>query len=72
MKSANRSGAALLGDLRRLIADEGFAISLLAAVAVAAILAFGFGATADIVVTMLIVGVVTALAETRLRINKGS
>jgi hypothetical protein len=30
-------------------------------------LAFGFGAAADVVATMLIVGVVTALAETKLR-----
>ena len=72
MKSANRGGAALLGDLRRLIADEGFAISIFAAVAAAAILAFGFGATVDIVASMLAVGIATALAEAKFRISKRS
>ena len=64
------NGGAFLNDLRRLIADESFTISILAAVAAAAILAFGFGAAADVVAAMLIVGVVTALAETRFRIGK--
>jgi hypothetical protein len=66
------NGGAFLGNLRRVVADEGFTISILAAVAAAAILAFGFGAAADVVAAMLIVGVVTALAETRLRIGKKS
>ena len=66
------NGAAFLGDLRRLITDEGFAISILAAVAAAAILAFGFGAAADVVALMLVIGVVTALAETKLRSDKKS
>jgi hypothetical protein len=66
------NGGAFLGDLRRLIADEGFTISILAAVAAAAILALGFYAAADVVATMLIVGVVTALAETKLRSGKKS
>jgi|tagenome__1003787_1003787.scaffolds.fasta_scaffold18766599_2 hypothetical protein len=61
-----------MSNLRRLITDEGFAISILAAVAAAAILAFGFDAAADVVATMLIVGVVTALAETKLRAGKKS
>ena len=66
------NGAAFLGDLRRLITDEGFAISILAAVAAATILAFGFGAAADVVALMLVIGVVTALAETKLRSDKKS
>jgi hypothetical protein len=70
MQPANRKGAAYLGDLRRLLADEGFAISILAAVAAATILAFGFDATPDVIILMLVVGVVTALAETRLRAKK--
>jgi hypothetical protein len=63
---------AFVEDLRRLITDEGFAISILAAVAAATILAFGFGATADVVALMLVIGVVTALAETRLRSSRKS
>ncbi|MGH6642579.1 MAG: hypothetical protein ACRED3_07765 [Bradyrhizobium sp.] len=70
MQPANRNGAAGLSDLRRLLTDESFAISILAAVAAATILAFGFGATPDIIILMLVVGVVTALAETRLRARK--
>jgi hypothetical protein len=68
--SPNENGAALLRELRRLIADEGFTISILTAVAAATILAFGFDARSDIVASMLVVAVVTALAETRLRIGK--
>jgi hypothetical protein len=64
------NSGAFLGDLRRLVTDEGFAISVLAAVAAAVILAFGFGATADVVALMLVIGVVTALAETKLRSSK--
>jgi hypothetical protein len=64
------NGGAFLSDLRRLVTDESFALSILAAVAAAAILAFGFGAAADVVATMLIVGVITALAETKLRSGK--
>jgi hypothetical protein len=59
-----------LKDARHSVADEGFAISVLSATLAATILAFGFGATADIVVSMLIVGVATAFAETRLRARK--
>jgi hypothetical protein len=70
MRGSNDSR--LFGDLRRLITDEGFTISILAAVAAAAILAFSFGAATDVVAAMLIVGVVTALAETRLRTGKKS
>ncbi|MGO4506557.1 hypothetical protein AB4Z51_06030 [Bradyrhizobium sp. 2TAF36] len=49
-----------------MITDEGFTITVLAAVIAAAILTIGFDATADIVVATLALGAVTALAETRL------
>jgi hypothetical protein len=64
------NSGAFLGELRRLVTDDGFAISILAAVAAATILAFGFGATVDVVALMLVIGVVTALAETKLRSSK--
>jgi hypothetical protein len=72
MQQAPNNGAAFVDQLRRLIADDGFTAGIFAAVAAAAILAFGFGATADIVATMLVVGVVSALAETKLRAGKKS
>ncbi|QOZ32561.1 hypothetical protein [Bradyrhizobium sp. CCBAU 53421] len=56
--------------LRQLIADEGLTLAILAAVASATGIAFGFGAEADIVASMLIIGLATALAETRLRSGK--
>jgi hypothetical protein len=72
MQRAPNNGAALVDHLRRLITDEGFTAGIFAAVAAASILAFGFGATADIVAMMLVVGVVSALAETKLRAGKKS
>jgi hypothetical protein len=63
-------GAAFLGDLRRLVADEGFAIAIFAAVAAAAIIGFGFDATSDVVASVLILGIATAFAETKLRARK--
>jgi len=57
---------ALLAGARQLLADDGFAVCMLVAVTAAAVLAFGFDATSDIVVAMLTVGAVTAVAETRL------
>jgi hypothetical protein len=68
-RPADKHGISLR-DARHLVADESFTVSVLAAVLAAAILAFGFGATADVIISMLIVGVVTALAETRLRTRK--
>jgi hypothetical protein len=65
-----RDGAAFLQDLQRLMTDEGFALSVLAVVGVAVILAFGFGATPDIVGPVLVLGVMTALAERKLRAKK--
>ena len=63
-------GAALLQDLRRLFSDDGFALSILTVVGVAAILAFGFDATPEIVAPVLILGVMSALAERKLRAKK--
>ncbi|WP_314950773.1 hypothetical protein [Bradyrhizobium cosmicum] len=65
MRSTDRP-ATRVGGGRQLIADEGFTICMLVAVVVAAVLAFGFDATADTVVAMLAIGAGTALAETRL------
>jgi hypothetical protein len=65
-----QNGAAFLQDLRRLMADDGFALSILAVVGVATALAFGFDATPDIVAPLLILGFVTALAERKLRAKK--
>ena len=72
MQRAPNNGAAFVDHLRRLIPDEGFTAGIFAAVAAASILAFGFGATGDIVATMLVVGVVSALAEAKLRAGKKS
>ena len=64
------AGAPLLEDVRRLVADDGFALSVLAVAGVATLLAFGFGATPEIVATVLGVGVMTAFAERKLRARK--
>jgi hypothetical protein len=58
--------ATRVGGARQLTADEGFTFCMLAAVVAAAVFAFGFDATPDIVVAMVAIGAVTALAETRL------
>ncbi len=63
-------GIALLQDLRRLVSDDGFALSILTVVGVAAILAFGFDATPEIVAPVLVLGLMTALAERKLRARK--
>jgi hypothetical protein len=65
-----QAGAAFLQDLRRLMADDGFALSVLAVVGVATALAFGFDATPEIVTPLLILGIMTALAERKLRAKK--
>jgi hypothetical protein len=65
-----QGGAAFLQDLRRLAADDSFVLSILAVVGAATALAFGFDATPDIVAPLLILGVVTALVERRLRAKK--
>ena len=64
------NGVALLQDLRRLVSDDGFALSILTVVGVAAMLAFGFDATPEIVAPVLVLGVMTALAERKLRAKK--
>lgn len=65
-----RAGVAFLQDVRRLMADDGFALSILAVVGVAAALAFGFDATPEIIAPLLILGIMTALAERKLRAKK--
>ena len=60
------NGVAFLEDLIRLVTDDGFAFAILAVVVIAAVVAFGFGATPDIVASVLMVGVVAAIAEKRL------
>jgi hypothetical protein len=64
------NAAAFLQDVRRLLTDDGFALSMLAIVGVATVLAFGFGATPDIVAPLLILGIMTAIAERKLRAKK--
>ena len=63
-----------LRDLAATIASDTFAICLLAAVLAAAVLAFGLGAEADLIILVFILGVATAFAETSMRAcnNKGS
>jgi hypothetical protein len=65
-----QAGVALLQDVRRLMADDGFVLSILAVVSAATVLAFGFDATPEIVAPLLILGVMTALAERKLRAKK--
>jgi hypothetical protein len=64
------NAAAFLQDLHRLVTDDGFALSMLAVVGFVTILAFGFGATPDIVAPLLILGIATALAERKFRARK--
>ena len=61
------NGVAFLEDLIRLVTDDGFAFAILAVVVIAAVLAFGFGATPGIVASVLGVGIVAAIAENGLR-----
>jgi hypothetical protein len=69
MRSAGKQ-VTMIDGVRRLIADEGITTAIFSTVLAAAILAFGFGATADIVASMLVVGTLTAFAEARLRARK--
>jgi hypothetical protein len=64
------NAAAFLQDVRRLLTDDGFALSMLAVVGVATVLAFGFGATPDIVAPLLVLGIMSAIAERKLRAKK--
>ena len=52
------------------MADDGFVLSMLAVVSVATVLAFGFDATPEIIAPLLILGIMTALAERKLRAKK--
>jgi hypothetical protein len=65
-----QDGIALMRDLRRLVSDDGFVLAIFAVVAAASVLAFGFGATSDIVAAVLVVGTLTAFAEGRLRTRR--
>jgi hypothetical protein len=65
-----QAGTALLQDVRRLMADDGFVLSILAVVGVATALAFGFDVTSEIIAPLLILGFMTALAERKLRAKK--
>ncbi len=51
----------------QMIASDTFTMCLLAAVAAAAVLAYGFGAEGELIVMILVLGVVTAFAETTIR-----
>jgi hypothetical protein len=55
-----------LRELRRLFGDDGFAISILSVVAVICFLAFGLGATYELVGGLLILGLITAVVEARM------
>jgi hypothetical protein len=54
----------------RLIADDGFTVSILAVVVVVCLFAFGFGAAYELIAALLILGVVTAVVEARLHAKK--
>jgi hypothetical protein len=49
--------------LRELLANHGFTISVFCAVAITAMFAFVFEASQELVVTLLVFGILTALAE---------
>jgi hypothetical protein len=54
----------------RIISDDSFAISVLAAVIAVCILAFAFEADYHLIVVLLFLGAITAFAEARLRTKK--
>lgn len=56
-----------LKDVITALASDTFTICLLAAVLATVVLAFSFGAEADLIVMILILGIATALAETTMR-----
>jgi len=55
--------------LRKLLTNHGFAISVFFAVAITAMFAFVFGASQELVATLLVLGILTALAEYVFRLN---
>lgn len=62
----NRLNARLRG-IFVMLASSTFALCTLAAVAATSVLAFAFGAEAELVVQVLVLGVLTAVAETAMR-----
>ena len=62
--------AAFLRNAVHLIVEDSFAISIFFVAVVATVLAFGFGAASEIVSGVLILGLVTALVESKLRAKK--
>jgi hypothetical protein len=56
--------------LLSLLASDTFAMCVLCATAATALLAFGCGAEAHLVIGLLLLGVVTAFVETSLRAGK--
>ncbi len=55
-----------LREWLQLVTDDGFAMAILAAVAVICFLAFGLGAGYELVGGLLILGLLTAVLEARL------
>jgi hypothetical protein len=67
-----KSIAAFLRDTLSLIVGDTFAIGVLLAVIVATVLAFGFGATSDLVGRIHILGLISSFVESKLRAkNRG-
>jgi hypothetical protein len=62
--------AAFLRSAVHLIVEDSFAISIFFVVVVATVFAFGFGVAPEIVGSVLVVGLVTALVESKLRAKK--
>ncbi|MFB9269931.1 hypothetical protein ACFFWD_43570 [Bradyrhizobium erythrophlei] len=58
---------ALLYALFQLVADVGFAIASLAVVIVASVLTLGFAAEPELIASILVLGFLTALADTKLQ-----
>jgi len=65
-----KMAAAFLRSAVHLIVEDSFAISILFVVVVATVFAFGLGAGPEIVGSVLVVGLVTALVESNLRAKK--
>jgi hypothetical protein len=61
------NGVAFLEALLRLVADGGFVLAIFGVVVAASVLAFGFGAKAEVVAAVLVLGVMTAISESKLR-----
>jgi hypothetical protein len=62
--------AAFLRSAVHLIVEDSFAISIFFVVAVATVFAFGCGAAPEFISGVLILGLVTALVESKLRAKK--